>query len=82
MALQALATVAALTSSHDVDLAVRVNTDGSTAVAVFHVDQDNFLLHQSQQVGSSPTAQPSKVAHLKLAPSPFRSKQGRGCASR
>lgn len=50
MALQALATLAALTSSHDIDLTVRVNTDEWAAAAVFHVDQDNYLLHQSQQV--------------------------------
>lgn len=53
MALQALATMAALTSSHDLDLTVRVNTDDSAAVAVFHMDQDNFLVQQSRQVRSS-----------------------------
>uniref|UniRef100_H3CZE0 CD109 molecule n=1 Tax=Tetraodon nigroviridis TaxID=99883 RepID=H3CZE0_TETNG len=50
VALQALATLAALTSSHDIDLTVRVNTDEWVAAAVFHVDQDNYLLHQSQQI--------------------------------
>lgn len=77
MALQALATVAARTSSGDIDVTVRVDTDESAAVAGFHLDQDNFLLHQSQQVRSGQVrsgGQTSRiqVAHLKLPSSPFR----------
>ncbi|XP_070782389.1 CD109 antigen [Enoplosus armatus] len=50
VALQALSTFAALGDSHDFDLTVRVNTGASAAVASFHIHQDNYLLHQSQQI--------------------------------
>ncbi|XP_069579786.1 CD109 antigen [Brachyistius frenatus] len=50
VALQALSTFAALRGSLDVDLAVTVNGDTSTAVASFRMDRDNYLLHQSQQI--------------------------------
>lgn len=53
MALQALATLAALSQPHDIDLTVRVDTaggGGGGSVAVFHIDHDNHLLHQSRQV--------------------------------
>lgn len=50
MALQALATWAALSQSHDIDLTVRVDTDEAAAVAVFYIDHNNYLLHQSRQV--------------------------------
>ncbi|XP_076612690.1 CD109 antigen [Chaetodon auriga] len=49
VALQALSTFAALGGSHDVDLTVRVS-DASTSVASFHIHQDNYLLHQRQQI--------------------------------
>nr|XP_033503796.1 CD109 antigen isoform X2 [Epinephelus lanceolatus] len=50
VALQALASFAALGSSQDPDLNIRVNTDASTTVASFHIHQGNYLLHQSQQI--------------------------------
>ena len=50
VALQALSTFTALGGSHDIDLTVKVETDPSTTVAAFHIRQDNYLLHQSQQV--------------------------------
>ncbi|KAM9339287.1 CD109 antigen [Symphorus nematophorus] len=50
VALQALSTFAALGGSHDSDLTVRVNRDASATVASFHIHQDNYLLHQSQQI--------------------------------
>ncbi|XP_067429401.1 CD109 antigen [Thunnus thynnus] len=50
VALQALSTFAALGRSHDFDLTIRVNSDASTTVASFHIHQDNYLLHQSQQI--------------------------------
>lgn len=50
MALQALATLAALSQPHDIDLTVRVDKAGGVGVAVFHIDHDNHLLHQSRQV--------------------------------
>lgn len=50
VALQALSTSAVLVGSHDFDLTVRVNADASTTVASFHIHQDNYMLHQSQQV--------------------------------
>lgn len=56
VALQALATLAAATQSHDVDLTVRVDTDEAAPAAVFQVDHDNYLLHQSQQVSRHRTA--------------------------
>lgn len=77
MALQALATLAALTSSHDIDLTVRVNTDESATVAVFHMDQDNFLLHQSQQVRSSANL-PDPSRSSKTGFIPFQIEAGEG----
>lgn len=71
MALQALATLAALTSSRDTNLTVSVSADESAAVAVFHVDQHNQLLQQSRQVGPSQTSL-INGAHLKVASPPFR----------
>lgn len=53
VALQALATLAALSQSHDIDLTVRVDTDEAANVAVFHIDHNNYLLHQSRQVRPS-----------------------------
>ncbi|XP_042247389.1 CD109 antigen [Thunnus maccoyii] len=50
VALQALSTFAALGRSHDFDLTIRVNSDASTTIASFHIHQDNYLLHQSQQI--------------------------------
>ncbi|XP_029705401.1 CD109 antigen [Takifugu rubripes] len=50
VALQALATWAALSQSHDIDLTVRVDTDEAAAVAVFYIDHNNYLLHQSRQI--------------------------------
>lgn len=51
MALQALATLAALSQPHDIDLTVRADrADGGGVVAVFRIDHDNHLLHQSRQV--------------------------------
>lgn len=50
VALQALSAFAALGSSHDFDLTIRVNADASTTVASFHIRQDNYLLQQSQRV--------------------------------
>ncbi|XP_054475011.1 CD109 antigen [Anoplopoma fimbria] len=49
VALQALSQFAALTPQI-VDLKVTVNAGASTAVASFYIDQDNHLLHQSQQI--------------------------------
>ncbi|XP_053193438.1 CD109 antigen, partial [Scomber japonicus] len=51
VALQALSTFAALGGSHDVDLTIAVTSDpSSTNVAFFIIQQDNYLLHQSQQI--------------------------------
>lgn len=52
MALQALATFAALDPSHNSDVTVKVNADVFTTVATFHIHQGNYLLHQSQQVNT------------------------------
>lgn len=49
VALQALSTFAGLGQSHDFDLMLTVNISSIT-VAAFHIQQDNYLLHQSQQV--------------------------------
>lgn len=54
VALQALATYAALDSSHNFDVTIKVNADVFTTVATFHIHQDNYLLHQSQQVNAPP----------------------------
>lgn len=58
MALQALAAFAALAAAHqDDDLTVTVTSDASNAVvATFHINQDNQLLQQSQQVREGPRA--------------------------
>nr|XP_046229740.1 CD109 antigen [Scatophagus argus] len=50
VALQALSTFAALAGSRYFDLTITVNSDASTSVASFHIHQDNYLLHQSQQI--------------------------------
>lgn len=50
VALQALSTFAAVGGSHEFDVNVSVETEASTAVASFHIHQDNYLLQQSQQV--------------------------------
>lgn len=50
VALQALSTFTGLVGSHDFDLTVKVETDPSTTVATFSIRQDNYMLHQSQQV--------------------------------
>lgn len=50
VALQALSKYASYSQLHDIDLAIRVNTDASTTVASFRVDQDNYLLLQTRQV--------------------------------
>ncbi|XP_078131515.1 CD109 antigen [Sander vitreus] len=68
VALQALSTFAAHGGSHDFDLHIRVNTDPLTTVAFFHIVQDNYLLHQSQQI------EPEKELNLRV------SAEGRGLA--
>ncbi|XP_030260339.1 CD109 antigen isoform X1 [Sparus aurata] len=50
VALQALSTFTGLVGSHDFDLTVKVETDPSTTVATFSIRQDNYMLHQSQQI--------------------------------
>lgn len=80
MALQALATLAALSQSHDIDLTVRVDTDEAATVAVFHIDHNNYLLHQSRQV--RPSHAPTKAIYLKLASFSFSLKGRRGSTSR
>lgn len=54
MALQALATFAALDPSHNFDVTIKVSADVFTTVATFHIHQGNYLLHQSQQVNTLP----------------------------
>ncbi|XP_034059074.1 LOW QUALITY PROTEIN: CD109 antigen-like [Gymnodraco acuticeps] len=49
VALQALSTFAA-GRSHDIDLVVTVETDDSTPGVSFNVNQENYLLHQSQEI--------------------------------
>ncbi|XP_033979709.1 LOW QUALITY PROTEIN: CD109 antigen-like [Trematomus bernacchii] len=49
VALQALSTFAA-GRSHDIDLVVTVETDNSTPGASFNINQENYLLHQSQEI--------------------------------
>ncbi|XP_034059076.1 CD109 antigen-like isoform X2 [Gymnodraco acuticeps] len=49
VALQALSTFAA-GRSHDIDLVVTVETNGSTPGVSFNVNQENYLLHQSQEI--------------------------------
>lgn len=79
VALQALATWAALTSSHDIDLTVRVETEEFAAVAGFHVNQENALLHQSQQVRSSANlADQSRSSENELLPHSDRRGGGAG----
>ncbi|XP_071766721.2 CD109 antigen [Centroberyx gerrardi] len=49
--LQALSAVAAQGASHDQDLTIRVSTNSTAAAAAaFHIDHNNFLLLQSQQI--------------------------------
>lgn len=50
VALQALSMFAALGGSQGSDVTVGVTGGGLDTVASFHVDQENHLLHQSQQV--------------------------------
>ncbi|CAK6980420.1 CD109 antigen%2C partial [Scomber scombrus] len=51
VALQALSTFAALSGSYVADLTIEVTSDpSSTSVAFFIIQQDNYLLHQSQQI--------------------------------
>lgn len=79
MALQALATLAPLTSSHDMELTVTVDTEESAAVAVFHMDQDNYLLQQSQQVRPPPDLpDPSPIYNQ---PHPLSDRSRGGAAS-
>uniref|UniRef100_A0A3Q1G7R8 CD109 molecule n=1 Tax=Acanthochromis polyacanthus TaxID=80966 RepID=A0A3Q1G7R8_9TELE len=47
VALQALATFAALEGSNDADITIRVNINTVTIVASFHINQENYLLYQS-----------------------------------
>ncbi|XP_039638752.1 CD109 antigen [Perca fluviatilis] len=68
VALQALSTFAARGGSHDFNLSVRVNTDPLTTVAFFHIDQENYLLHQSQRI------EPEEELNLRV------SAKGRGLA--
>ncbi|KAL3052083.1 hypothetical protein OYC64_004772 [Pagothenia borchgrevinki] len=49
VALQALSTFAA-GRSHDIDLVVTVETDNSTPGISFNINQENYLLHQSQEI--------------------------------
>ncbi|KAL3052084.1 hypothetical protein OYC64_004773 [Pagothenia borchgrevinki] len=49
VALQALSTFAA-GRSHGIDLVVTVETDDSTPGVSFNIDQENYLLHQSQEI--------------------------------
>lgn len=49
MALQALASFAALTAANH-DVTVKVNCDAFTTVATFHIHHGNQMLQQSQQV--------------------------------
>ncbi|XP_035764844.1 CD109 antigen [Neolamprologus brichardi] len=50
VALQALSMFAARIGSHDTDVTIRVNIDPSTTVASFQINNENYLLHQSQQI--------------------------------
>ncbi|XP_038161295.1 CD109 antigen [Cyprinodon tularosa] len=50
VALQALSTFAPLGISHHHDINIRVANRDSDSVASFHINKDNFLLLQSQQV--------------------------------
>ncbi|XP_026197655.1 CD109 antigen [Anabas testudineus] len=67
VALQALSTFAGLGQSHDFDLMLTVNISSIT-VAAFHIQQDNYLLHQSQQL------EPSEELQLQVTA------EGRGLA--
>lgn len=81
VALQALATLAALSQSHDIDLTVRVDTDEAASVAVFYIDHSNYMLHQSRQVRPS-ARPPNEAIYLKLASFSFRLKRRRSSTSR
>ncbi|XP_047429099.1 CD109 antigen isoform X2 [Mugil cephalus] len=50
VALQALSTFAGLVGTRDFNIRVRVKSDASTTVATFSINQENHLLHQSQQI--------------------------------
>ncbi|XP_072218989.1 CD109 antigen [Leuresthes tenuis] len=50
VALQALSTFAALGGSHHSEVTIRVTSNSLTTVASFYINQDNYLLHQSQQI--------------------------------
>uniref|UniRef100_A0AAX7TXS2 Alpha-macroglobulin receptor-binding domain-containing protein n=2 Tax=Astatotilapia calliptera TaxID=8154 RepID=A0AAX7TXS2_ASTCA len=50
VALQALSMFAARIGSHDTDVTIRVDIDPSTTVASFQINNENYLLHQSQQI--------------------------------
>ncbi|XP_015234471.1 PREDICTED: CD109 antigen-like [Cyprinodon variegatus] len=50
VALQALSTFAPLGISHHSDINIRVDNRDSDSVASFHINKDNFLLLQSQQI--------------------------------
>lgn len=50
VALQALSMFAARIGSYDTDVTIRVDIDPSTTVASFQINNENYLLHQSQQV--------------------------------
>ncbi|XP_040925580.1 CD109 antigen isoform X2 [Betta splendens] len=49
-ALQALSTLAALGQSNSLNVSLTVNADASTTVASFHIQPDNYLLPQSQEL--------------------------------
>ncbi|KAM4632857.1 CD109 antigen [Polymixia lowei] len=50
VALQALSAYAAFTGTDNLNVTIRVNTEPSNTVAIFHIDHTNYLLHQSQQI--------------------------------
>ncbi|XP_059211837.1 CD109 antigen [Centropristis striata] len=50
VALQALSAYASLMGSHGYDLNIRVKSVAAATVAHFYINQDNYLLHQSQQI--------------------------------
>ncbi|XP_047243439.1 CD109 antigen isoform X2 [Girardinichthys multiradiatus] len=54
VALQALSTFAALGESQNSDINIRVTNTESDTVASFYIDQDNYLLLQSQQIDPEP----------------------------
>ncbi|XP_008290111.1 CD109 antigen [Stegastes partitus] len=60
VALQALSTYAALGGSEDTDLTITVDSDSLTAPVSFHIEKENFLVYQSQQI------EPQNVQNLHL----------------